>query len=79
MLNNRRLGEVASSYGRTPAQILIRWGLQHGFIEIPKSSNAERIRENASVFDFELSVDYMEALDALDKSLATGWDPTGKP
>lgn len=79
MLGNRRLGEVARAYGKTPAQVLIRWGLQHGFIEIPKSSVATRIRENAAVFDFELSKEHMERLDALDRSLATGWDPTDKP
>lgn len=78
-LGSRPLGEMARVYERTPAQVLIRWGLQHGFIEIPKSSVAEHIRENAAVFDFELSKEHMERLDGLDQSLATGWDPTDKP
>ncbi len=79
MLDNGTLGEVARACQRTPAQVLIRWGLQHGFIEIPKSSVARHIRENAVVFDFELSEEHMEKLDALDRSMATGWDPSDKP
>ena len=56
---------IASSHGRSPAQVLIRWALQHGTIVIPKSSRRERIVENARVFDFELSPDEIETLDRL--------------
>lgn len=71
------LAEVARAHARSPAQVLVRWGLQHGVVEIPKSSRAERIAENAHVFDFHLSESEMRALDGLDRSFRTTWDPTG--
>ncbi|KLT42353.1 Aldo/keto reductase [Cutaneotrichosporon oleaginosum] len=67
---------VAEKYSKTPAQIHLRWGLQHGFIVIPKSASRNRIIENSRVFDFELSADDMEQLDALDENLVTDWDIT---
>ena len=60
---------------RTPAQVLIRWSLQKGFIVLPRSSNTDRIAENADVFDFGLEATQMAELDALDEGLTTGWDP----
>ena len=54
--------------GRTPAQVIMRWHLQHGIVVIPKSSNPERIRSNADVGGFELSEDDMAALDGLGRS-----------
>lgn len=57
--------EVAARVGRTPAQVLIRWQLQHGVVVIPKSTNPERIRQNADVADLVLSHDDMAALDGL--------------
>ncbi len=59
------IAAVAQRVGRTAAQVIVRWHLQHGVVVIPRSSKAERIRENAEVGDFELSVDDMAALDAL--------------
>jgi 2,5-diketo-D-gluconate reductase A len=56
---------IAERLGRTPAQVIIRWHLQHEVIVIPKSTRAERIRSNADVADFQLSDDDMAALDAL--------------
>ncbi|HXQ48688.1 MAG TPA: aldo/keto reductase [Thermoplasmata archaeon] len=56
---------VAGAHRRTPAQVLVRWGLQHGFVEIPKSVHQDRIRENAQVFDFALTASEMTALDDL--------------
>jgi diketogulonate reductase-like aldo/keto reductase len=56
---------VAERLGRTPAQVLLRWAIQHGAVVIPKSSRRERIIENARVFDFELADDDMRLLDAL--------------
>jgi diketogulonate reductase-like aldo/keto reductase len=64
---------------KTTAQVLIRWGLQKGFVVIPKSSNPRRIVENADVFDFELSAADMRALDGFDENLRTCWDPTNAP
>jgi len=57
--------EVASKYKKTPAQVLIRWSLQHGFTTIPKTVNPQRINENADVFDFELSKADMDKLSSL--------------
>ena len=78
-LRDRGVVEVARRHGKTPAQVLIRWGLQHGLVVIPKSTRRERIAENADVFDFALSPDEMRTLDALDEGLHTCWDPTGGP
>jgi 2,5-diketo-D-gluconate reductase A len=64
-LKDRTIGGVAERLGRTPAQVIIRWHLQHGVVVIPKSSKAERIRSNADVGGFELSAQDMAALDAL--------------
>ncbi|BEJ09849.1 hypothetical protein CcaverHIS641_0607640 [Cutaneotrichosporon cavernicola] len=67
---------VADKYSKTPAQVHLRWGLQHGYIVIPKSASRKRIIENADVFDFELSAADMEQLDGLDENLITDWDIT---
>jgi diketogulonate reductase-like aldo/keto reductase len=56
---------VAERVGRTPAQVMIRWALQRGTVVIPKSSRRDRIRENAQVFDFELTDEEMRTLDGL--------------
>ncbi|MFM8860993.1 MAG: aldo/keto reductase, partial [Acidimicrobiia bacterium] len=58
---------LASSWGRTPAQIALRWELQHGIVTIPKSATSARIAANFDVFDFELSADDMAMIDALDR------------
>lgn len=70
---------VARRHRRTPAQVLVRWCLQHEAIVIPKSVHRERIRENADVFGFSLEREDMEALDGLDEGLRTSWDPTDAP
>ncbi len=78
-LQDPGLKEIAGHYEKTPAQVLIRWALQKGFIVLPKSVNPGRIRENASVFDFAISGEDMEILDGFNEDLATGWDPTHAP
>ncbi len=70
-LTNRRVTEIAARAGRTPAQVLLRWCLQHGVPVIPKSTHRERISENARIFDFTLSDEDMAALDALDQTHGT--------
>ena len=62
--------------GRTPAQVILRWDLQHGVVPIPKSTRPERIRENAGLFDFELSPSELARLDALNEDLRMAWDPS---
>lgn len=69
------LAKLAEKYGKTPAQIILRWDLQHGVITIPKSVRQHRIEENASIFDFELSEEDMNAIDALNENRRFGPDP----
>jgi diketogulonate reductase-like aldo/keto reductase len=64
-LEHPAIVEIADRAGRTPAQVIIRWHLQHGVVVIPKSVNPERIRSNADVGGFELGDDDMATLDAL--------------
>lgn len=66
---------LAKKYGRTPAQIILRWDLQHEVVTIPKSVHQERIVENMQVFDFELTEDDMALLDGLDAGRRFGADP----
>lgn len=67
--------DVAQKVNRTPAQVLLRWNLQHGFVTIPKSVNEERIVENAKIFDFELAKEDMKRLDQLNRHHRFGLDP----
>jgi len=67
---------VAHRHGRTPAQVVLRWHLQHDFIPIPRSVSREHIEENIAVFDFTLSDADMKELDSLDRALHLDWDPT---
>lgn len=69
------LVELAAKYGKSPAQIVLRWELQQGVVVIPKSVKPERIRENADVFDFELSADDMQRMAGLDEHHRFGADP----
>jgi len=73
------LKRIAAAHGRTPAQVLIRFCIQHGLVAIPKSVRPERMAENASVFDFALSREDMTELDQLDEDYRTDWDPTSVP
>lgn len=66
---------LAEKHGRMPAQIVLRWHLEHGFGAIPKSVRAERIAENFDVFGFSLSADEVAAIDALDTGVRSGPDP----
>jgi diketogulonate reductase-like aldo/keto reductase len=78
-LRERRLLDIAAGMGKTTAQVLIRWGLEKGFVVLPKSTTAERILANASVYDFELTIDDITKLDSMNENLVTGWDPTDAP
>ncbi|MDQ3865495.1 MAG: aldo/keto reductase [Actinomycetota bacterium] len=74
-LDDAAVKRIAAEVGRTPAQVLIRWSLQKGFVVLAGSSNPRHIAENAGVFDFALDESQIHALDALDEGLTTGWDP----
>jgi diketogulonate reductase-like aldo/keto reductase len=78
-LGDERLVSLADKLGRSTAQILIRWAIQHDMVVIPKSADRRRIEENAAVFDFELSGEHMSYLNALNENLHITWDPTDAP
>lgn len=75
-LNDPVIEEIAETYGKTPAQVLIRYGLDLGCSTIPKSSSPEHLLENSLVFDFNLSTQDIIRLKALNCNLRTCWDPT---
>jgi diketogulonate reductase-like aldo/keto reductase len=64
-LRDRRLARIADAHGVTPAQVVLRWHVEHRIVAIPKSTNAGRIAENAAIFDFRLTTSEIEELDAL--------------
>jgi diketogulonate reductase-like aldo/keto reductase len=70
-LGDQAVADIADRLGRTPAQILIRWALQHQLVVLPKSTHRERIEQNAQVFDFTLSHEDTAALDRLDRTGGT--------
>ena len=74
-LDDPVIGGIAAAHGKTPAQVMLRWGLQHGRSVIPKSTKPSRIAENINVFDFELSADQMAAIDGLDTGRRGGPAP----
>ncbi len=75
LLENPVIVELAAKRGKTPAQVILRWHLDHGFSAIPKSVTPSRIVENFNVFDFTLSPDEIAAIDALDTGVRAGPDP----
>lgn len=75
ILDNEKLKGLASKYGKSPAQIIIRWDLQKGVLTIPKSVHKDRIEENTNVFDFELSPEEVALIDSLDRGERTGAHP----
>ncbi|BBY48436.1 putative oxidoreductase [Mycolicibacterium arabiense] len=75
LLDNPTVTSVADAYGKTPAQVLIRWNVQLGNSVVYRSSKAERIAENLDVFDFELATEHLDALNALDDGTRFRPDP----
>lgn len=70
-LNDPTVVRIAAAHERTPAQVLLRWGIQHGAPQIPKSTHQSRIAENAQIFDFTLTDEELRELDALDRTGGT--------
>jgi methylglyoxal/glyoxal reductase len=84
LTRGRRIGHpvvarIAEEAERTPAQVLLRWGIQHGMVVLPKSTHPSRIAENAALFDFTLTPAAMRELDGLEEGLVAGWDPRDAP
>ncbi|UCD38346.1 MAG: aldo/keto reductase [Fidelibacterota bacterium] len=77
--NHPTISSIVEKYGRTPAQVMIRWALQHDLVVIPKSANRRRIQENADVFDFEILPEDMALLDACHEDYRVSWDPSNAP
>ncbi|CAM5784801.1 MULTISPECIES: aldo/keto reductase [Brevibacillus] len=69
------LVEIGQKYGKSPAQVILRWDLQNGVVTIPKSVTPERIRQNADVFDFTLTAEEMEQISRLNQNKRFGPDP----
>lgn len=70
---------LAAKYNKTPAQIVLRWSIQHGFLPLPKASGRERMLENKDIFDFELSEEDIEAMKVLEAYGRTGAHPDTTP
>jgi len=72
------LTPLAKKHHKTPAQVLLRWSLQKGFVILPKSATKARIEENTQLYDFELSEEDMKSLQTSEYAPCT-WDPTTAP
>lgn len=70
VLDDTTLTAIADELGKSPAQVVLRWHIQHGYVVFPKSSTPERMAENFDIFDFELSDEQMQLIDGLDKGEA---------
>ena len=75
LLNNEKVREIASKHGKSAAQVILRWDIQHGVITIPKSMTPSRIKENISLFDFSLTDEDMKQLNDLNENLRNGPHP----
>lgn len=67
--------ELAQKYGKTPAQVILRWDIQSGIVTIPKSVTPSRIQENSDIFDFTISHEDMKKIDAINKNERVGTNP----
>ena len=74
-LEHPTIVELAAKYGKTPAQVVLRWHIEHRVSAIPKSVKPHRIEENFDIFDFVLTPDEVAAIDALDTGTRGGPDP----
>jgi len=75
LLNNKVLTAIGEKYGKSPAQVILRWNIDLGIVAIPKSVTPSRIQANIDIFDFALTADEIAAIDALNKNQRTGPDP----
>ncbi len=75
ILDEPVLTEIATKYNKTAAQVILRWDVQQNVVTIPKSTHEHRIKENAAIFDFELTTDEMEQINSLNKDDRAGTNP----
>ena len=68
ILENETLISIGKKYGKTPAQVILRWDVERGIVTIPKSVRKERIEENFDIFDFRLTKEEITAIDLLDRN-----------
>ena len=73
LLGNEVISKIADAHGKSSAQVILHWNLQKGVVVIPGSSNPDHIKENTELFDFELSADEMEQINALDRNEKHDW------
>ncbi|ORY66194.1 aldo-keto reductase family 1 member E1 [Pseudomassariella vexata] len=78
-MNDPTILALAKKYECTPAQLMVRWSLQHGLIPLPKSVKKARLIDNVKVAHFEISAEDVAKMDGLDEHLVTDWDPTDAP
>ena len=74
-MGHHTIASLSRKYSCSPAQLMIRWSLQHGYVPLPKSVNKSRIIENGEISDTEIEEEDMKTLDMLDEHLVTDWDP----
>jgi diketogulonate reductase-like aldo/keto reductase len=75
-IDNPVLAGIGKKHGKSPAQIMIRWCIESGFVVLPKTTHKARLKENMEVFDFKLDSNDMKQLSKLEKNYRTCWDPT---
>ncbi|KAI5784721.1 NADP-dependent oxidoreductase domain-containing protein [Geopyxis carbonaria] len=75
-MRHPKIVQLAEKYGCTPAQLLVKWSLQMGYVPLPKSTRKERIVENMQVDAFDIVEEDVRTMEALDEHLVTDWDPT---
>ncbi|OEK68657.1 aldo/keto reductase [Staphylococcus equorum] len=75
ILTDETINTIAEEIGKSPAQVVIRWNIEHGVVTIPKSITPHRIEENINIFDFSLSTNQMERIDALNENKRIGPNP----
>lgn len=75
VMDDPTITDIAAGHGKTPAQVMLRWGIEQGRSVIPKSVNPDRIAQNIDVFDFTLTGDELARIDGLDAGVRGGPDP----
>jgi len=75
MLTSKVVTDIGEKYGKSVAQVILRWNIDLGIVTIPKSTNPDRIKANINIFDFALTPEEIAAIDALNKDIRTGPDP----